>query len=400
MNIVELRSIAARTASNLAAYEAAHPSQFQKAAPVPMQVIDPRRLDGVMVPERQWLVPGWLPSGHATILYGDGGTGKTLLAQQLMTACATGTRWCGLDVARCRTFALLCEDEPNELHRRQAAINAAMGLSFADLMDMRYVSGVGQDNLLVTFDRAGVMTRTKLFHDLEREAVMFGARLIVVDTAADTFGGDDIKRAQVRQFVGNALNGLAQRIGGAVLLTAHPSRSGMAQGGDQDGGSTAWSGSARARWALTRATGKDAATADPDARVLSRRKANYSSIGDTIDLRWSAGVMLPEGQVDFSGLAGSRDTAMDVTFLRLFDAHTAAQPEAMLSPSANATFCAAKVLAGRSDAGGANKRDLDRAMTRLLERGALALRSVGRPRDGRRYLVRAGDGGGDPGSSP
>ena len=126
MSIVELRSIAARTTSNLAAYEASRPQQ-RAAATAPMQVINPTRLHCMMVPERQWLVRDWLPAGHATILYGDGGTGKSLLSQQLMTACATGTRWCGLDVTRCRVFALLCEDEEGELHRRQAAINAAMG---------------------------------------------------------------------------------------------------------------------------------------------------------------------------------------------------------------------------------------------------------------------------------
>src|SRR5690606_1948630 len=56
-------------------------------------------LDGKEVPPRNWLVPGTIPSGTVTLLTGDGGTGKSLLALQLATACALGKRWLGKTVA-------------------------------------------------------------------------------------------------------------------------------------------------------------------------------------------------------------------------------------------------------------------------------------------------------------
>ena len=47
------------------------------------------------VPERDWLVPGLVPSGTVTLLGGDGGTGKSLVTLQLAAAIALGTPWLG-----------------------------------------------------------------------------------------------------------------------------------------------------------------------------------------------------------------------------------------------------------------------------------------------------------------
>lgn len=123
----------------------------EKKAPPPdtLRLVDPRTLHGLVVPEREWIVQDWLPTGYVTALYGDGGTGKSLLVQQLMTSCATGVPWLGLATARCKALGLFCEDDEDELHRRQDAINAAMGISFCALQDVRWFSGVGHDNAAV-----------------------------------------------------------------------------------------------------------------------------------------------------------------------------------------------------------------------------------------------------------
>ena len=47
-------------------------------------------LEGRPVPPRQWLVPDLVPHRTVTILGGDGGTGKSLLALQLAISCALG----------------------------------------------------------------------------------------------------------------------------------------------------------------------------------------------------------------------------------------------------------------------------------------------------------------------
>src|SRR5882724_13275282 len=76
-----------------------------------LNVIDPIRLHGLAVPARRWLWQDWLPIATTSALYGDGGTGKTLLAQQLMTACAAGLPFLGMPVMNCRAIGVFCEDD-------------------------------------------------------------------------------------------------------------------------------------------------------------------------------------------------------------------------------------------------------------------------------------------------
>src|SRR5271166_929907 len=84
---------------------------------------DPTSLEGLPVPQRQWLVAEWVPMARVTSLYGAGGEGKTLLGQMLATACALGKSWLGLRVRQCRSLLLYCEDDLDEMHRRQKDIN-------------------------------------------------------------------------------------------------------------------------------------------------------------------------------------------------------------------------------------------------------------------------------------
>jgi AAA domain len=48
--------------------------------------INAASLEGKPVPEREWLVRDLIPAKNVTLLYGDGGTGKSLLALQLGAA--------------------------------------------------------------------------------------------------------------------------------------------------------------------------------------------------------------------------------------------------------------------------------------------------------------------------
>ena len=92
-----------------------------------------------------------------------------------------------------------------------------------------------------------------------------------------------------------------------MLMNAHPSRSGMSSSGDVDGGSTAWSNTARSRWSLTRPPAEDGAEPAVNARVLTRRKANYASIGDSIALQWRDGVLMTRSTA--TAAAGAPDRA-------------------------------------------------------------------------------------------
>jgi AAA domain len=351
-------------------------------------VVDPTTLEGVCVPERRWIVPAWLPVGYATLCYGEGGTSKTLLSQQLMTAAATGTAWLGLPVEPCRSYALFCEDDESEMFTRQAAINTRIGASFADLGNMRWCCPIGQDNVLIRFSRSGEPQLTERFHWLRGEVLGFGARLVVLDTAATTFGGNEIDRAQTTAYVGQVLTSLAQEIDGAVLLNAHPSRAGKATGSG-DSGSTAWSASARSRWYLARPPA-DGGGEDQNARTLTRVKANGASAGETIPLRWRDWFLERRGQPSGDGTAAvfgpvNRQLGADALFLTLLERCDEANMP--LSTSKNAGNYAPRIFVKRADAEGYTARDFDAAMHRLLTGGRIVLANYGRAGDERRRLA-------------
>ena len=86
---------------------------------------------------------------------------------------------------------------------------------------------LGEDNILMTFSRKGVGELTTFHRHVVEAALDLKVRLVIIDTAADTFGGNENDRGQVRQFVQRALGQIALKIDGAVVCCAHPSRAGL-----------------------------------------------------------------------------------------------------------------------------------------------------------------------------
>ncbi len=245
-----------------------------------MPTIDPLGLADKPIPARRWMVRDWIPHGAVTLLGGDGGVGKSLLAMQLLTAAAIGKSWLGQETMPCRVLGVFCEDDADELHRRQHDINRHYGIEFGDLENMMWASRVGDDSVLMTFngDHGEPTERFQQIHDAAQD---FGAQLIVLDSLHDLFGGNENFRPQARAFV-NLLRSLARDCDGAVVLNAHPSLSGLSSGSGMSG-STAWNNAVRSRLYLTRPKVEEV---DDQERVLSRMKANYSGSGDALRMRW------------------------------------------------------------------------------------------------------------------
>ncbi len=202
---------------------------------------------GDYVPEpQQWVWDGLLPVGEASVVYSDGGVGKTVLAQLLATCMATGEPCLGVGTTQGRSLLVLCEDNRDDVIRRQDRICGVTGLDRGHLgSDVVIVPRKGEDNTLMHFPRQDSYGRlTPFWEQLAVTAQVVKPQLIVIDTAADTFGGNENVRSEVRQFVQRALTQLAERCQCAVLLLAHVSRAGATEG---TGGSTAWNNSVRSR---------------------------------------------------------------------------------------------------------------------------------------------------------
>jgi RecA-family ATPase len=328
----------------------------------PLDIVDPSTLEGgSAVPPRRWLVPEWVPMNRVTALYGAGGEGKTRLAQMLATACAIGGQWLGLPVRQCRSLLLFCEDDKDEMHRRQEEINSYYGCDYPDLGPMQWLPRLGCDNALMSFEGSRTLL-TNFFNSLGTAVAGHRAELVIVDTLADVFPGNENDRAQARAFAQQAMGWLAREIEGAVMALAHPSRAGM-NSGSGESGSTAWIGTFRSQLYLSTPRLDDGEPPDPDARVLTRKKANAARRDETIELRWRDGVFVPKNIS--TGIIGSIERrTCERVFLDLLDRSIAEGQH--LSHNSRAGNYAPRVFALRPDRERFAKADFERAMQSLF----------------------------------
>ena len=307
------------------------PTALGDGAPVPPGAVPPQPTDTHLPidwatclgdpPVREWTWRDVVPRGYVSSMYGPGGSGKTLLAQQLSTRIALPHEGnlpptvLGRPVRTGPVLALFAEDDQPELWRRQDAINRHYGCSMGDLKDLHIISGFGENNLLMTFDKQ-VGKLTPLYDHFLNMALELHPELIVIDNAADTFAGVENDRAAVTQFLKSCLGGLARKTGAGVLLLAHPSVAGM-KSGDGSGGSTGWTNSVRMRTYLEPMSQDEADAFDPDVRYLSDKKTNLSQRGlVNFTLRWKDGVFVEENDPSKGGVVGHIDAQQkrDIVF--------------------------------------------------------------------------------------
>ena len=344
-------------------------------------LIDPTTWQNKPVPHREWLVENMVPMFNVTQFSGDGGLGKSQIALQLMVACALDFKWLGFDVSSGPAFGLFCEDDQEELHRRLASILDYHDAQFSDLKRMRMLSRVGLDNALMTFDGGfGAGEETVFAGTVLNTITNMNAKVVVLDSLHDLFGGNENSRLQARQFVG-MLRNWAMESGGAVVLTAHPSLTGR-NSGTGEAGSTAWHNAVRSRLYLTRP--EDSAG---DERLLDNKKANYGAQGDPIELMWRDGVFVRR-QDDDVGIFGSiRKNRAEGIFLDCLD--TLTDQGRYVTHATNSPNCAAKVMLSMDKTNGLKMRDLNKAMENLLARKEIKIVQNGPPSARRQKIVRS-----------
>ena len=349
-----------------------------------LKITRPGEWYGKTAPAREWVVQDWLPKGKVTSLYGDGGLGKTLTAQMLATCLSVGGDWLGEKTEKCRVLAVLCEDDADEIHRRQEDINShyVMDMKTWETEDtLGYMCREGEDNLLMTFDSQSIGTLTEFWTNLRDAAVAQKADLIILDTLADIFGGNEVSRLEVRQFVQRALLGLAQAIGGSVLFLAHPSQAGKASG-QGFSGSTAWNNSVRSRWYLSAVDEDPLVSGRNSLRRLSRVKSNYSASGGETDkiLEWHRGaftVVRSVGDGEIDPISGRLQSEVDMEHL-IVDAISLANSKQIALSGGKAgagTFIVDYVKTAIDKSGVYSKEELSRTVDRMREVGVLVTKS-------------------------
>ena len=253
-------------------------------------------------PRREWLAGddsmGWLPAGRVALLTGEGGAGKSRLALQLAAAVAGGGRDVlpstrpgeradedsGPVIASAgapRPVAVIgWEDEADEARRRLRWI-AAAGIAAAGNTGGRlhYLDAGADGPMWASPERFAAAGWTG-FGDGARAwlASIDGLALVVLDPLAAVFGANENDRGEVRRFLA-ALNAWAAETGPAVLVVAHPPKTGASYSGSTD-----WRNGVRALWTLTtEAVGGYEQPGDGKAeargRCLTLDKASYGRDG-------------------------------------------------------------------------------------------------------------------------
>ncbi|WP_310498005.1 AAA family ATPase [Sandarakinorhabdus sp.] len=335
--------------------------------PLALPIVCPADWEGREPPVREWLIEGWLARGSAAFLTGDGGVGKSLFTQQLATSLAAGVDCLGLPVAQTVALYVTCEDDMHELHRRQAAINARLGLSMRDLAGRLFLVSLKGElgSELVNFDAAGALELSQRYRDLESTARAIGAGFVAIDNVAQTFTGNENVRNQVAGFC-NVMDRLAMAIGGTVLFLGHPSKAGA-----EFSGSTGWEAHVRQRLYLDWLDKGAGVSGDRDGRVLRRSKANYARAGAELDFRWHAGAfVLPSSlpsDAGFDDEAAAQTELEERTFLRCLAIRTGQKRP--VSHSQNAANFAPKVFAKMPEGRRVGGTALAAAMERLMRTG-------------------------------
>ncbi|CCV06704.1 RecA-family ATPase (modular protein) [Mesorhizobium metallidurans STM 2683] len=327
-------------------------------------------------PSREWLVPDLIPNGTVTLLGGDGGTGKSLLALQLAVAVTTRRFWINRLPMAGPALVISAEDDKAELHRRLADIARAENITLDDLRQLTLASLAGDNALLATLTKSGVLDVSPLYHALDAKIAEQRPKLVILDTLADLYPGNENDRAQARQFIG-LLRGIAIRHQCAVVLLAHPSLSGLATGTGTSG-STGWNNSVRSRLYFERIKDDDYEP-NVDARRLRVMKSNYGRVGNEIDLTFRNGVFVAD-HVD----ASDTNAKAERVFLKLLEQFTAQGRDT--NPSSGPNY-APTVFANHPDAEGCSKRSIKDAMERLLLDGKIAVRTKKESGHDKRYLA-------------
>jgi hypothetical protein len=246
-------------------------------------------------PKREWAESFWLGMGYTTGLIGPGGVGKSLTAQTWASTLSLGRSYIG-EVHRARKALIWnCEDDRDEIWRRQLDISRWLGVGLEAFADSLFIeSRVGHDNTMFTTE-FGRTLFTPLIEELRAQAHDYQAEVVILDNAAQFYGGNENDRHQVTTFL-NAISGALP--GRAVILLAHPSR----QAGSEYSGSSAWENAVRMRLYLGNKLPDQQQDEDPadGARYLSKRKANYTH-ADYRRFTFRDGVLIPD-EIEGGGL--------------------------------------------------------------------------------------------------
>lgn len=317
-------------------------------------------------PPRRSLWGDWLPLHQTSMLTGPGGVGKSLFDQMLCTAIALGKPFLGMETEQRNALYVTCEDDADELWRRQDAICEAFGVTRRDLIGKLFLCSLGgeAETALAVDDGKGGIETTPRWHELAHTCRAFDIGLYAFDNATDALAADHNAIHPVASFV-NLLTGLAIERDGVAMIIHHPNKA-----GDDWLGSVAWHNKVRSRLIIKRGEDK----ADTDARTIQNPKANYGPSGGEIAFRWHKGAFVREQDLpsDYAAELSKavRANAENEIFLACLRAREAQGEGRQVGPAPGPNYAPTQ-FEDMPQAKGLKRDRLKAAMERLFGIGAI-----------------------------
>jgi hypothetical protein len=364
-------------ARSVGRYEPQAPAPSAEPTQPQQNILNWRALSQRKPPPFQWLIEHWL-SWHPTLLAGRGGIGKSLLAQQIATGIAIGRPLWSSASGPAKVLYWACEDDHDEIWRRQDRICASLGIGFEALDNLVIDARCGLANALFATD-FGRPALQPLFGKLMEQVNDLSISVLILDNIAQTFGGNENDRHHVTMFL-NHIIGLVRNRPFCPIVLGHIAKSPTSE----YSGSTAWENAARMRWYLAEKLPDEAgadqaeiATDTTETRFLCKRKTNYSAT-DFVQFGLDAGLLkpvLPDVEDDGGTMSYLRAQRALTVVLQAVGKLTAIGIYCSES-SKSGTFLPSKIVEMKLSEG-YSKAELRTAMNALLVDGRLKHEQVG-----------------------
>ncbi|RUM45139.1 MAG: hypothetical protein DSY80_03700 [Desulfocapsa sp.] len=260
------------------------------------------RWDAGAPPAPVFLWGNIIPKKAVTLFVADGGTGKSLFGQMMMTCVGAGCDLLGIPIRKGAAIGIFGEDPDAILYERQQRIEAGLNISRDVLRGNLFIQELVEfDVTMWSNDEA-----TLFFADIETSLIKRpDIELVIIDNSSISFDGNENSRRDVHHFL-RALNRLASKHDASFVLLHHTSKS---QGTDSymsASGSTAWVNGARCVLRLCAETDGE----DGRAMRVEHIKHNYSQKHEDIEVHWCDDIIkpivglraAPEESVDDDGL--------------------------------------------------------------------------------------------------
>lgn len=356
--------------------------QFYREGAIELRTMAARPIDWAAwkarePPPKLWRMQDWL-GDEATLFAGTGGVGKSLVAQTLATALATGREFIpGAPAAQpLKVLMWMCEDDEHELVRRQLAILKHFGLSLDDMEGKLIVEPRrGRNNTLMEL-AYGRPEFTSEYLLLREQVNDLGIDVLFADNNGQMYGGNESDRHQVTQYV-NGMQGLVHGRPFTPVLIGHIAR---AQGSEFSG-NAAWENACRMRWFLDHwlpgeKPEKPTEPVPTEPIYLCKRKTNYST-RDYRRLYWREGLFVPQAHPTGQRFdTKAREELADAIVLKGLP--RIVQMGKHATEAQTSTYYLPRQLIAHKLHEGHTTKELAAAMNRLMTAGRLKVAVVGK----------------------